>query len=139
MLPKRKNYVFVRFFFGEKNLRRRIFQHNLFLHFGKKKRRIEICFVFEKTTKMRIQRREVSTIESTNTEFLFLQQKEDVVFPFFKGVFYIVKNRHWKMAWRESFQKRCYQKKKGEKKVVKMRRHWSGSAPKSQFTQHNSH
>ena len=90
--------MFLSDFFGGKNCEGEYFNTRIvFTTFGEKLR-IEICFVFEKSTKMRIQRREVSTIESTNKEFLFLQQKEDVVFPFFKGVFYIVKNRHWKMA-----------------------------------------
>ena len=61
---------------------------------------------------MRIQRREVSTIESTNKEFLFLQQKEDVVFSFFKGVFYIVKNRHWKNDLKRLFSEKMLPKKR---------------------------
>ena len=43
----------------------------------------------------------------------------------FKGVFYIVKNRHWKNDIKRLFSEKMLQKKesKGEKKVVKMRRH----------------
>ena len=58
---------------------------------------------------------------------------------FFKGVF--LKSRDWKNDIKRLFSEKMLQKKesKGEKKVVEMRRHWSGSSPKSQFTQHNSH
>ena len=57
------------------------------------------------------------------TKSFFFEQKRILCSHFFKGVFYFVKNRHWKMAKRESLQKRCYKKRKGEKKVVEMRRH----------------
>ena len=136
---RKEKTVFVRFFFGE-NLRRRIFKHkNLFLqHFGLKKANTNL-FCFWKINK-RIQRREVSTIESTNKVF-FLQKKRRYCVPIFSKVFSTL----WKIdigKWHKEnrFRKDVTKKEsKGEKKVVEMRRHWSGSSPKSQFTQHNSH
>ena len=65
---------------------------------------------------MRIQRREVSTVESANKEFLFLQQKENLVFPFFKGVFYIVKNRHCKNDIKRLFSEKMLKTKKVKEK-----------------------
>ena len=111
MLPKRKNYVFVRCFW-RKICEGEYFNTSFFFTTFGKKWRIEICFVIEKSTKMRIQRREVSTIESANKEFLFLQQKEDVVFPFFQRRFLHCEKRHWKNDIKRLFSEKMLQKKR---------------------------
>ena len=138
ILPKRKNDVFVRFFL-KKKLRRRTIKHNLFLqHFGKKWR-LEICFVFEKSSKMRIQRRGFHSREHKQR---VLYNKKKMLCSHFSKVFSTLWNIdigkwHEETLFRNDVTKK--KESKGEKKVVEMRRHWSGSAPKSQFTQHNSH
>ena len=80
-----KNYVFVSFF--EKNVRRITVKHNLFIqHLAKKMASRNLFFCFEKSTKMRIPRRGFNNRERKQRVSFFLQQKEDFVFPFSKGV-----------------------------------------------------
>ena len=77
---RKKNFVFVRFFW-RKNCEGEYFNTRIFFTTFGKKWRIEICFVFEKSTKMRIQRREVSTIE------FFFTTKRRCCFPIFQRSF----------------------------------------------------
>ena len=119
ILPKRKS-VFVRFLLSKicegESLNTRIYFCNILA-----KKKANRNFVFEKSKK-RIQRRDFHSTEHKQRVFFF-NKKNMLCSHFFKGVFYFVKSRHWKMAQRESLQKRCYKKRKGEKKVVEMRRH----------------
>ena len=64
---------------------------------------------------MRLQRRGFNNREHKQ-RVSYLQQKEDIVFPFFKGVFYIVKNGHWKNDIKRLFSEKMLQKKKVKEK-----------------------
>ena len=134
---RKEKTVFVRFFL-EKICEGESLNTNFFLqHFGKKKANRN--FVFDKSKKWE-SKEAVSTVQSTNKEFFFPTKRRYCV-PIFSKVFSTL----WKIdigKWHKEnrFRKDVTKKEsKGEKKVVEMRRHWSGSAPKSQFTQHNSH
>ena len=139
ILPKGRNFVFVRFFLWWKCCEGEyLTQEFIFTTFGKKKRRIEICFVFWTIKKKRIQRRGFNNREHKQRVSFF--DKKNCCVPCFQRCFPHCENRHWKNDIKRIVSEKMSQKKsKGEKKVVEMRRHWSGLAPKSQFTQHNSH
>ena len=79
---------------------------------------------------------EICKTESTNKDFDHekeiichhsCQRKEEC--------FFVLKS-----SWvKREFQKICYTKFQGQKKVVEKRRHWLGFAPMSKFTQYNFH
>ena len=88
---------------------------------------------------MRIQRRGFKRAQTKS--FLKKKTKKILWSHFFKRCFLHFEKKtlekwHEENLFRKDVTKR---ESKGEKKVVEMRRHWSGLAPKSQFTQHNSH
>ena len=82
ILPKRKNCL-VRFFW-RKICEGEYFNTRILQHLAKNG---DYNFFFLKNQQKWESKEEVSTVESTNKEFLFIQQKEYVVFPFFQRCF----------------------------------------------------
>ena len=112
---ERKKPLFCQISLGEKNLRRRTLKHNLFLqHLGKMANRNLFCFW--KINKNENPKKRFFTVESTNKEFPFLQQKEDIVFTFFQRCSTLWKKRHWKNDIKRIVSEKMLHKKKVKEK-----------------------
>ena len=79
--------MFLSDFLEEKIAKENISTQEFFLQRLAKKWRIEICFVFEKSTKMKSKEERFQQYRAQTKSFFFLQQKEDIVFPFFQRSF----------------------------------------------------
>ena len=133
---RKEKICFCQIFLEEKIAKENISTQEFFFTTFGKKWRIEIRFVFEKSTKMRIQRREVSTIE------FFFTTKRRCCFPIFQRSFLHCENRHWKNDLKRLFSETMLQKKKrrkegsGDETTLIGDHHPSSSSHNTNLTEH---